>query len=53
VGNPFGFAAIAALVGLFSRQANKKLKQIFEAVFVPDSDGKESLNESTDSSGSS
>ena len=49
VGNPFGFAAVGALVGLFSRQANKKLKLVFEAAFASDSSGKESLD--TDSSG--
>jgi len=32
--SPFGFAAIAALVGLFSEQAMEKLKQVAEELFA-------------------
>ena len=32
--NIYGFAAIAALVGLFSEQATVKLRNIFEALFT-------------------
>ena len=32
--SPFGFAAIAALVGLFSEQAVEKLRQIARQVFT-------------------
>ncbi len=31
--NPYGVAALAGLVGLFSKQAGDKLKQIFDALF--------------------
>lgn len=31
--NPFGFAAIAALAGMFSKQAVDKLKELFDAIF--------------------
>jgi hypothetical protein len=31
--NPFGFAALAALTGMFSRQAADKLEEIFEGIF--------------------
>ncbi|MEA2633411.1 MAG: hypothetical protein QOH92_178 [Chloroflexota bacterium] len=33
--SPFGFVAIAALVGLFSEQASQKLKQVFETLLTP------------------
>jgi hypothetical protein len=39
--NPFGFAAIAALVGLFSAQAAEWLKRIFEQVFTSAPKGKD------------
>lgn len=32
--SPFGFAAVAALVGMFSRQASEKLLKTFEALFT-------------------
>jgi hypothetical protein len=38
--NPYGFATIAALVGLFSEQAAEKLKQVFEIVFASAPKGK-------------
>ena len=31
--NPFGFAALGALAGMFSRQATAKLEEIFENIF--------------------
>jgi hypothetical protein len=37
--SPFGFAAMAALVGLFSEQAILKLKQIAETVFTKPEQG--------------
>jgi len=40
--DPFGFVAVSALVGLFSAQAAEKLKQIFEAIFVPSPSAHES-----------
>jgi hypothetical protein len=39
--NPFGFAGIAALVGLFSAQAAEWLKRVFEQVFTPAPKGKD------------
>lgn len=33
--NPYGFAALAALAGMFSKQATDKLREIFETVFTP------------------
>jgi hypothetical protein len=33
--NPFGFAAIAALVGLFSEQAMEKLREVFGSLLAP------------------
>lgn len=41
--NFFGFAAISALVGLFSPQAAEKLKQIFSTLLAPDPPGKDRL----------
>lgn len=32
--NPYGVAAIAALTGLFSRQATDKLREVFETLFL-------------------
>ena len=37
--NPYGFAAISALVGLFSAEAAQKLKQIFATVLAPAEQG--------------
>jgi len=42
-GNIWGFAAVAALVGLFTAQAATKLRTIFEAVLAPSSKGSEPL----------
>ena len=33
--NPYGFAALAAMAGLFSKQATDKLREIFETLFTP------------------
>jgi hypothetical protein len=41
--NFFGFAAIAALVGLFSPEAADKLKQIFSTLFAPSPPGRDAL----------
>ncbi len=41
--DPFGFAAVAGLVGLFSSQAAEKLKQIFETIFATPEAGGESV----------
>lgn len=43
--NPFGFAAIAVLVGLFSGQAAAKLKQVFETIFAQTGTGSDSLDD--------
>jgi hypothetical protein len=32
--SPFGFAAIAGMAGMFSKQATDKLKEVFESLFV-------------------
>jgi hypothetical protein len=37
--NPYGFAAISALVGLFSEEAAQKLKQIFTTILAPAEQG--------------
>ncbi len=47
LGNPFGFAAIGMLVGLFSGQAAEKLKEVFESLFAPAEAGKDSLDTET------
>jgi hypothetical protein len=39
--NPFGFAAIAALVGLFSEQAMQKLHEVFGSLLAPAPTGKD------------
>lgn len=39
--SPFGFAALAALVGMFTEQAALKLRQIAETVFSPSEKGKD------------
>ena len=41
--DPFGFAAVAALVGLFSGQAAEKLKQVFETLFTAPRQGADSV----------
>jgi hypothetical protein len=41
--NFFGFAAISALVGLFSPEAAEKLKQIFSTLLAPDPPGRDRL----------
>ena len=38
--SPFGFAALSALVGLFSPQATLKLKEIAETIFTKPGEGK-------------
>jgi IPT/TIG domain len=45
--NPFGFAAIGGLVGLFSSQAAEWLKRIFEQVFTAAMKGKDAAVEIT------
>jgi hypothetical protein len=47
LGNPFGFAAIGMLVGLFSGQAAEKLKEVFETLFAPTQAGEDSLGTET------
>ena len=39
--SPYGFGAVAALVGLFSSQAADKLKQVFETLFTTAERGKD------------
>jgi IPT/TIG domain-containing protein len=41
--DPFGFAAISALVGLFSAQAAEKLKRVFEELFAKPEAGGDSI----------
>lgn len=43
--SPFGFAALAALVGLFSEQAVLKLKQIAETVLAKPQPGKDAAQD--------
>lgn len=43
--NFFGFAAVSALVGLFSSEAAEKLKQIFSTVLAPALSGRDRLPE--------
>ena len=45
VANPFGFAAFAGLVGLFSIQAAEWLRRVFEQVFAPAPQGKDAAME--------
>jgi hypothetical protein len=42
--NPFGFAAIAALVGLFSEQAMEKLRDVFGSLLAPAPAGEDHVN---------
>jgi hypothetical protein len=44
---PFAFAAVSALMGLFSEQAVTKLKQVFEQLFAPPPEGKDSSKPAT------
>jgi len=37
--NPFGFVAMAGLVGLFSKQATQKLDEVFTTLFRTDKPG--------------
>ena len=39
--SPFGIAAVAALVGLFSRETAEKLKSVFETLLAPAERGKD------------
>ncbi len=43
--NPYGIAAVAALVGLFSGQAAEKLQAIFETIFTSPGQGSESVTD--------
>ena len=43
-GNPFGFTAIAILVGLYTSQAATKFKQVFETIFTQPEAGSEALD---------
>ena len=36
--NPFGFAAVAALAGMFSKQATDKLREVFDSLFKTEKD---------------
>jgi IPT/TIG domain len=47
--SPFGFAALSALVGLFSPQATLKLKEIAETIFAKPGDGTDSKPQETSS----
>jgi hypothetical protein len=49
--NFFGFAAISALVGLFSPEAALKLKQIFGTLLAPTHPGRDSLKPDEDPTG--
>ena len=44
-GNIWGFAAIAALTGMFSAQAASKLKTVFETILAPEKPGSESIKD--------
>ena len=44
LGNPFGFAAVATLVGLFSAQAAEKLKEVFETIFAEAKTGRDPID---------
>jgi hypothetical protein len=41
--NPFGFAAIAGLVGLFSEQAMEKLRDVFDSLLAPARQGADAV----------
>jgi IPT/TIG domain len=46
-GSPFGFTAVAILVGLYTNQAAGKFKQVFETVFTKPESGSEPIDSST------
>jgi hypothetical protein len=46
-GNPFGFASIAVLVGLFSEQAISKLKDAMETILTPTPQGADAAADGT------
>jgi hypothetical protein len=46
--NPYGIAAVAALVGLFSGQAAEKLQAIFETIFASPGQGNEAVADITE-----
>lgn len=45
--SPFGFAALSALVGLFSPQATLKLKEIAETIFTKPGGGEDTMAQAT------
>jgi DNA-binding protein YbaB len=47
VANPFGYAALAGLVGLFSSEAAEWLRNVFAQVFTTASEGKDATKEAT------
>ncbi|HEY6247323.1 MAG TPA: IPT/TIG domain-containing protein [Pyrinomonadaceae bacterium] len=47
--SPFGFAALSALVGLFSPQATLKLKEIAETIFAKPGEGTDNKPQETES----
>jgi hypothetical protein len=49
--SPFGFAALAALVGLFSEQAVLKLKKVAETVLTEAAEGKNAKPQETQKKG--
>jgi hypothetical protein len=49
--NPFGFAAIAALVGLFSEQAMEKLRDVFGSLLAPARAGDDTVHPTTAADG--
>ena len=50
--SPFGFAALAAIVGLFSEQAIKKLKEVAETMLAKGEKGEDHAPEKQDSAAS-
>lgn len=46
--NPFGFAGLAAIVGMFSTQAALKLKQVAEIVFAAAEEGADAQSQAAD-----
>lgn len=47
--NPFGFAAIATLAGMFARQAAAKLEEIFDILFKSENEAERSASAATPS----
>jgi hypothetical protein len=43
--NPFGFAAVASLVGLFSEQAMEKLQDVFGSLLAPARTGRDTVHQ--------